>query len=94
MFRNGKRHNSRCITMIVTNTNKPYTRYGLSISSKIGNAVVRNKVKRRIRACIYNLAKEGIEINKKNVVFVARNGIENMSYQELYDNIKKMIVQA
>lgn len=91
MFRNGKRQNAKCLTIIVTNSYKPYTRYGISIGSKVGNAVVRNKVKRRIRACVGNITNSGVVLNKKNVIIVARSGIENMSYQEIYQNLKYLL---
>lgn len=90
MFRNGKRQNAKCVTLIVTKSYKPYARYGISIGSKVGNAVVRNKVKRRIRACIYDITKND-PIGKKNIIVVARSGIENMSYQQLYDNLKFLL---
>lgn len=35
--------------------NLGYSRFGISVPKKTGNAVVRNKVKRQIRACIASL---------------------------------------
>ena len=94
MFRNGKRENGNCITLIVTKSYKAYTRYGISISSKIGNAVARNKVKRRIRACVHDITKNELKIDKKNIIIVARSGIENMSYQEIYKTMKMLLIKA
>ena len=91
MFRNGKRQNGRCITLIVTKSYKAYTRYGISISSKIGNAVTRNKVKRRIRACVHDITKNGLKIDKKNIIIFARSGIENMSYEEIYNTMELLL---
>jgi len=94
MFRNGTRQNGKCITLIVTNSYKTYTRYGISISSKIGNAVTRNKVKRRIRACVHDITKNGLKIDKKNIIIVARSGIENMSYREIYNTMETLLKKA
>ena len=94
MFRNGKRQNGNCITLIVTKSYKSYTRYGISISSKIGNAVTRNKVKRQIRASVHDITKKGLKIDKKNIIIVARSGIENMSYQEIYRTMETLLVKV
>ncbi len=83
MFRNGKRYNASNLTLIVTKAYLPYSRFGISISSKIGNAVIRNKVKRRIRAIIAEFLKDNTKFDKKNFIFVARPGIENMCYSDL-----------
>ena len=91
MFRNGESQNGKCITLIVTNSYKSYTRYGISISSKIGNAVIRNRVKRRIRACIHDITKNELKIDKKNIIIVARSGIEDMCYNEIYNTLKTLL---
>ena len=87
MFRNGKRYNNNSLTLIVTKAYLSYSRFGISISSKIGNAVTRNKVKRRIRAVIAEYLKNNTNCDKKNFIFVARSGIENMSYAQLKNTI-------
>ncbi len=37
--------------------NLPYSRYGISVSKKLGNAVFRNKYKRKLRSIIDNYKK-------------------------------------
>ena len=87
MFRNGKRINGNCLTLISTKAYLPYSRFGISISNKIGNAVIRNKVKRRIRNAICDYWQNNPHLDKKNYIFVARPNIENMSYAELKDSV-------
>lgn len=91
MFRNGKRFNVPCLTLISTKSYLPYSRFGISISSKIGNAVVRNKIKRRIRYAISQFLKNNTKCDKKNYIFVARVGIENMSYAQIEQSVFELL---
>ena len=50
-----------------TNSETSYFRYAISVGKKIGNAVVRNKVKRQVTAIIDNL---NINLNSNTDVFV------------------------
>ncbi len=54
-------------------------RYAMSVSKKIGKAVVRNHIKRQIRAIIRQLSiKDGVDI-----FIITRNKIKEISYQEM-----------
>tara|TARA_B100001029_G_C14985689_1_gene408822 strand:+ start:243 stop:491 length:249 start_codon:yes stop_codon:yes gene_type:complete len=63
-----------------------FTRVGYSISKRIGTAVSRNLVKRRLKNIIGDFKlKPGWDI-----VVVARVGISNTSYDELTEDLKKI----
>lgn len=94
MFRNGKRHNLPSLTLITTKSYLPYSRFGISISGKIGNAVVRNKIKRRLRYAINEFLKEHPQFDNKNYIFVARTGIEKMSYQQIKQNVYSLFKRS
>ena len=56
-----------------------HSRFGFMVSRRIGNAVVRNKVKRRLREVMrITSVKAGWD-----AVFIARRGIELAGYHEL-----------
>ena len=58
-----------------------------SYKRRTGNCKSTNKVKRRIRAVIAEYLKNNTNCDKKNFIFVARSGIENMSYAQLKNTI-------
>lgn len=58
-------------------------RFGISVSKKLGNAVVRNKLKRQIRSII---SKNDYQKNFNCIIILGR-GILNRSYQEMEDNL-------
>ena len=67
--------------------------YGIVVSKKVGNAVQRNFIKRRIRAVLNNI---NFSFEKKSVdyVFVARKNLIKIKFRALYieicDALKKI----
>ena len=79
IFKNGSRISSKHITINYIKTKYKNHKIGFSVSKKIGNAVIRNKVKRRLKEIIRI---EQHKINKNfNYIIVAREGIENIAYE-------------
>ena len=72
---------------------KHSSRYGIVVSKKVGNAVQRNFIKRRIRALLNNI---NFSFEKKSVdyVFVARKNLIKIKFSALYielcDALKKI----
>lgn len=60
---------------------RPVTRFGITVSRRVGTAVVRNRVKRRIREII-RLAYPDLSVGW-DLVFVVRPAAASASYQEL-----------
>ncbi len=56
-----------------------HNRFAFVVSKRVGNAVVRNRVKRRLREAV----RERPVSPGWDVVFIARRGVENASYREL-----------
>ncbi len=71
------------------NNELPYNRYGISVSKKLGNAVFRNKYKRKIRSIIDNNKKD--YLNGKDYIIILRKGALDKSYQELEKELIKLI---
>ena len=65
-----------------------YTRVGISVSSKLGNAVVRNHIKRQIRSMCDAL----IEYSNHplDIVIVAKQEFLNKSYNDNKESLEKL----
>lgn len=62
---------------------------GVSVSKKVGNSVVRNKVKRRIKEAFRQIIP--LIVPTYNIVIVAKPGIENASYADISQSIKQVL---
>jgi len=70
------------------NNNKD-NRYGISVPTKTGTAVVRNKIKRRIKNIIDN--NKNIVQNSYDYVIIIRKGILELTYSEIEKELLKLI---
>ncbi len=65
-------------------------RIGFTVTKKIGNAVVRNKVKRRFRAITKELLNNYLKKNYDYIIIAKKNSI-TMDYKELKNDLIKII---
>ena len=63
-------------------------RLGLTVSTKVGNAVVRNRVRRRLRE-IYRLHEEQV-LGGRDVVVVARSRAASSDYRQMERSFLKL----
>lgn len=84
IINNGKKYYSELFYLYMLKNNLDYNRYGISVSKKIGNAVVRNKYKRRIKFIIDNLK---INFKGYNIVIISRPRLKFSDYNSLKSNI-------
>lgn len=68
------------------NPETSHFRYAISVGKKLGNAVVRNKIKRQIRAILNEL---NIDLNKNTDVFIiAKVKVLDIQYQEMLKQLE------
>ena len=65
---------------------------GISVGKKLGHAVLRNHIKRRIRACLNNYKKQ-IPANIRMII-MARKGCINISHEQFEKGIYHLLVNA
>jgi|SRR5690625_710329 len=66
-------------------------RVGISVGKKIGNAVKRNQVKRRIRHALMELSKEHTFEQSLDFIVIARNPVTNMDYTEIKKSLTHVL---
>lgn len=67
-----------------------YDRFGISVSKKLGNAVFRNKYKRKIRVIIDNYKK--LYINSEDYIIILRRSAVGKSFADLKKDFNELIM--
>ncbi len=62
-------------------------KFAFVVSKKVGNAVIRNKAKRRLRAIARNL-----DFKNGWYLFLAKPSIKDANFSDLYDDVKKCLL--
>lgn len=84
----GKIEKTSSLTLYFLENNLGYARVGISIPTKSGSAVIRNKMKRQIRAI---LSKE-LDLNKSfDLIFIARRNYDINNFERTTSDIVSLI---
>lgn len=70
---------NRLLVIRVLANGRDYSRFGFVVSKRIGNAVTRNYVKRRLKEAVRQTPVQG----GWDAVFIARRGAEKADYRQL-----------
>ncbi|MEJ2148194.1 MAG: ribonuclease P protein component [Chloroflexota bacterium] len=88
----GRRWRGKLISLSVLPSGLPHSRYGFVASRSVGAAVVRNRVKRRLRAAVRNLLPHLTE--GYDVVTIAHPPAAEATFQELEEMLVSLCHQA
>jgi ribonuclease P protein component len=67
-----------------------YNRYGFMVSKRLGNAVTRNRIRRRLREVVRMAQLK----NGWDAVFIVRKGAENANYDQLKSAAENVLRRA
>ena len=85
IFKEGESFANRKFVIYRLENNEQHFRVGLSVSKKLGNAVMRNQIKRRIRHILIEHKNQLVE--NVDFVVIARKGVEILDYAEMEKNL-------
>ncbi|MBL0707976.1 MAG: ribonuclease P protein component [Sulfurimonas sp.] len=87
IYRKGK--NIHSSSVVLFHIQKELThKVGFTATKKIGNAVKRNRAKRRLRALFYKYSQK---LKDGTYIFVAKQAINEISHKQLENDFKKVL---
>ena len=89
IIKKGKFRKSKNYVIYYDDNDLAYDRFGISVGKKLGNAVNRNKHKRKLRSIIDNYKK--MYVNSKDYIIILRGSAKNIPYLELNDDFLKIM---
>ena len=91
LYRGNGQANS-CLVLYARKNRSDINRVGITVSKKLGKAVVRNRVRRRLRE-VYRLNEEKF-LPGWDIVIVARSRAVEVSFQKLTESLLSLAEQA
>ena len=78
------------VLKVLPSSEKDNKRFGFAVGKRIGHAVTRNHIKRRLReAARHSKVKNGWDM-----IFIARSGTKDATYHRINDAMRKLLSQA
>ena len=89
IIQKGKRNQNKYFVLCFENNNDSINKYGFAVGTKIGNAVLRNKIKRQLR----NIVRDNYNLfpNYYNYIIMVKKDILSLSYKEMENHLIELI---
>ena len=89
VYRRGKSYPSRNLVLIHLKGREQ--KFGFSVSSKVGNAVTRNRIRRCMRE---DVRKMRTELKCGKYIFIARPALKTVPHEELTRELRSLLARA
>jgi ribonuclease P protein component len=89
VFKTGIRKESRHFTCVLVENGLPWRRLGLTVGKRTGNAVARNRIKRRLRE--YFRRNKAEFPDSTDIVISARAGAAQLDYTALDQELRSLL---
>lgn len=95
VFQEGKsKANRQFVVYKLPKKEQKHFRVGISVGTKLGNAVMRNRIKRRIRHALMDLDKEKTFDHEVDFIVIARNPVKEMTFSEIKQSLTHVLSLA
>src|SRR5690625_4797380 len=92
VFHEGKsKANRQFVVSKLPKDGEQHFRVGISVGKKIGNDVIRNQVKRKIRHALMELDTERNFNHELDFIVIARNPVNQMAYSEIKSSLSHVL---
>jgi ribonuclease P protein component len=91
VFRQGVRRGTPQIRLVLSENDLGYPRLGLAVGRRVGGAVVRNRLKRRLRE-IFRRHRDVFPA-PLDVVVIPLSGAERLSFDQLRDQFLRLVTE-
>ncbi len=88
IIKTGKKIQNKYLYIYYKENDVLFPRFGIAVGTKIGNAVIRNKLKRQIRMILTNNKK--IFSNNQDYIIIVKKACLNASYKEVENEVKNL----
>ena len=93
VYKHGKSFANRHLVMYILDNKSDSTRVGISVSKKVGKAIIRNKIRRRIKEAYRLNVDENIK-SGYDIVFIARVASNEAEYKDIQKSVNNLIKKA
>jgi ribonuclease P protein component len=90
VYAQGKTQVDRFLVLKAMSNHLELYRYGISINKRVGNAVVRNRIKRKLR----EIVRLGPPATGWDLVFIVRNPAAESDYKQLEKSVASLFSRA